>query len=67
MAKQTRMAKIKEDIAKLEADLEAARDKEASRIGALAVRAGLSEIDISDKELLAALSKLAETFRKSAA
>lgn len=67
MARTTKVSKIQEEIAKLQEQLEAARAKEAERLGSLAVKAGLSDIDVSDRELLKALKEVADRFQKSPA
>ncbi|GAA2848322.1 TraC-like protein [Aminobacter aminovorans] len=47
-------SKIREEIARLQEQLRQAETREAERIGRLALRAGLGEIEIEDTELLAA-------------
>ena len=56
-------SKIKEDIAKLQEQLKAAEAREAERIGRLAFKAGLGEIEIDDAKLVQALEDLAKRFR----
>ncbi len=57
-------SKIREEIAKLQEQLKAAETREAERIGRLALRAGLGEIDIEEATLIAALEEIAGRFRK---
>jgi hypothetical protein len=57
-------SKIREEIARLQDQLRAAETKEAERIGRIALKAGLGEIEIDDTELLAAFEELATRFRK---
>lgn len=66
MAKSSKVSKIQEEIAKLQERLEAERVKEAERLGSLAVKAGLADIEISDRELLKALKAVADRFQKTA-
>ncbi|MAZ85993.1 MAG: conjugal transfer protein TraC [Hoeflea sp.] len=56
-------SKIKEDIAKLQEQLKAAEAREAERIGRLALKAGLGEIEIDDAKLVEAFEDLAKRFR----
>lgn len=56
-------SKIREEIAKLQEQLKHAETREAERIGRIALRAGLGEIDIEETELEAALEELAKRFR----
>lgn len=57
-------SKIREEIARLQDQLRAAETREAERIGRLALRAGLGEIDIEEVTLIAALDEIAARFRK---
>jgi len=57
-------SKIREEIAKLQEQLKAAETREAERIGRLALRAGLGEIDIEEATLIVALEEIAARFRK---
>lgn len=57
-------SKIREEIARLQDQLKAAETREAERIGRLALRAGLGDIEIEDTDLVAALEAVAATFRK---
>ena len=56
-------SKIRDEIARLQEQLKAAETREAERIGRLALKAGLGEIDIEDGELVAAFEALATRFR----
>lgn len=56
-------SKIRDDIAKLQEQLKAAETREAERIGRIALKAGLGEVDIDEAELQAALEELARRFR----
>jgi hypothetical protein len=57
-------SKIREEIARLQEQLKAAETREAERIGRLALKAGLGEIDVEDSDLVAALEEIAGKFRK---
>lgn len=57
-------SKIREEIAKLQEQLKAAETKEAERIGRIALKAGLGDIEIDDADLQAAFEELAGRFRK---
>jgi hypothetical protein len=59
-------SKIREEIAKLQEQLKAAETKEAERIGRVALKAGLGEMELEEADLLAAFEDLAEKFRKGA-
>ncbi len=56
-------SRIKEEIAKLKEQLKAAETREAERIGRIALKAGLGEIEIDDAKLVEALEDLARRFR----
>ncbi|PWK63023.1 conjugal transfer protein TraC [Aminobacter sp. AP02] len=56
-------SKIRQDIARLQEQLRQAETREAERIGRIALRAGLGEIEIEEGELLAGLEELAGRFR----
>ena len=56
-------SKIKEDIARLQEQLKATEAREAERIGKLALKAGLGEIEIDDAKLVEAFKDLAKRFR----
>lgn len=66
MAKVSRVSKIQEEIARLQERLEEERSKEAERLGSIAVKAGLADLEISDRELLKALKEVAARFQSSA-
>lgn len=57
-------SKIREEIARLQDQLKAAETREAERIGRLALKAGLGDIDVEDNDLIAALEEMAAKFRK---
>lgn len=57
-------SKIREEITRLQEQLKAAETREAERIGRIALRAGLGEIE--EGELLAAFDDLAGRFRGKA-
>jgi hypothetical protein len=56
-------SKIREEIAKLQEQLKAAETREAERIGRVALRAGLGEMEIDEDELQAAFEDVAKRFR----
>lgn len=56
-------SKIREEIAKLQDQLRAAETREAERIGRIALRAGIGEIEIEEAELQAAFEEIAGRFR----
>jgi hypothetical protein len=56
-------SKIREEIAKLQDQLRQAETREAERIGRIALRAGLGEIEIEETAMLAAFEELAGKFR----
>lgn len=56
--------KIREEIARLQEQLKLAETREAERIGRVALKAGLGEIEIDEDDLLAAFSEVAASFRK---
>ncbi|RWJ60800.1 MAG: TraC family protein [Mesorhizobium sp.] len=56
-------SKIREEIARLQDQLKAAETREAERIGRLALKAGLGEIEIEEAALLSAFEDLAGRFR----
>jgi hypothetical protein len=57
-------SKIREEIARLQDQLKQAETREAERIGRIALKAGLGEIEIDETELLTAFEELAGRFRK---
>lgn len=57
-------SKIREEIARLQEQLKAAETREAERIGRIALKAGLGDIEIEEDALLAAFEDLAGRFRR---
>lgn len=57
-------SKIREEILKLQEQLKAAETREAERIGRIALKAGLGEIEIEEDELQAAFEDIAARFRR---
>lgn len=60
-------SRIREEIARLQEQLKAAETREAERIGRIALRAGLGEIEIEETDLQAAFEELAGRFRANGA
>lgn len=56
-------SKIRDEIAKLQEQLKVAETKEAERIGRIALKAGIGEIEVDEPELQAAFEELAKRFR----
>ena len=56
-------SKIREEIAKLQDQLKAAETRDAERIGRIALKAGLGEIEIEEAALQAAFEDIAGRFR----
>lgn len=56
-------SKIREEIAKLQEQLKHAETREAERIGRIALKAGLGEIEIDEMDLQAAFEELTKRFR----
>ena len=54
-------SKIRDEIAKLQEQLKAAETREAERIGRIALKAGLGEIEIDEDELQAAFERPGQT------
>jgi hypothetical protein len=54
---------IRTNIARLQEQLKQAETDEAQRIGRIALKAGLGEIEVDDEELRAAFEELAKRFR----
>ncbi|QOF75227.1 conjugal transfer protein (plasmid) [Aminobacter sp. SR38] len=67
MARTSKVSKIQDEIARLQQQLDAERAKEADRLGNLAVKAGLADLDVSDRDLLKALKEVADRFQKAPA
>ncbi|GAA4133734.1 TraC family protein [Aminobacter aganoensis] len=59
------VAKIRLEIGRLQEQLRQAETREAERVGRLALRAGLCEIEVDDVVLVAELEKLASRFRSA--
>lgn len=57
-------SKIREEIARLQEQLKAAETREAERIGRIALKAGLGDIEIDEEALLASLTDVAGRFRR---
>ncbi|MDV4158824.1 MULTISPECIES: conjugal transfer protein TraC [Rhizobium] len=55
-------AKLRDEIAKLQEQLKIAETREAERIGRIALKAGLGEIEIDEAELQAAFEQLTKRF-----
>mgnify|MGYP003383575515 FL=1 len=60
-------SRIREEIARLQEQLKAAETREAERIGRIALKAGLGEVEIDEAKLLEAFEELAKRFRGSSA
>lgn len=58
-------SRIRAEIAKLQEQLKVAETREAERIGRLALKAGLGEVEFDDGDLVAALEEIAGRFRKA--
>ncbi len=56
-------SKIREEIARLQDQLKQAETREAERIGRIALKAGLGEIEIDEIDLQAAFEDVAKRFR----
>lgn len=56
-------SKIREEIARLQDQLKQAETREAERIGRIALKAGLGEIETEEAELQAAFEAIAGRFR----
>lgn len=56
-------SKIREEIARLQDQLKIAETREAERIGRIALKAGLGEIEIEEAALQAAFENIADRFR----
>lgn len=57
-------SKIREEIAKLQEQLKQAETREAERIGRLALRAGLGDIEINEADMVSTFEEIAGKFRK---
>jgi hypothetical protein len=56
-------SKIREEIARLQEQLRQAETREAERIGRIALKAGLGEIEIEEADLQTAFEEIAGRFR----
>ena len=56
-------SRIREEIARLQEQLKAAETREAERIGRIALKAGLGDIEIDETRLLEGFEELAKRFR----
>lgn len=56
-------SRIREEIARLQDQLKQAETREAERIGRIALKAGLGDIEIDEAELQAAFEEIAKRFR----
>jgi methanogenic corrinoid protein MtbC1 len=56
-------SKIREEIARLQDQLRQAETREAQRLGRIALKAGLGEIEIEETELQAAFEEITGRFR----
>lgn len=57
-------SRIREEIARLQEQLKNAETREAERIGRIALKAGLGEIEVDEGELQSVFEKLAARFRE---
>ena len=57
--------KLRGEIAKLQDQLKQAETREAERIGRLALKAGLGDIEIADTDLVKSFEELSARFRKA--
>ncbi|MCB5205581.1 TraC family protein [Neorhizobium sp. T786] len=60
------IADLEAEISKIRDKIKARKEQGVSRIGKLAMEAGLHNLDISDDQFREAFAKLTEQFRKSA-
>jgi len=56
-------SKIREEITRLQEQLRQAETREAERVGRIALKAGLGEIEVDETELQAAFEEVAKRFR----
>lgn len=56
-------SRIREEIERLQEQLKLAETKEAERIGRLALKAGLGDVNASDAELVAGFEEMAKRFQ----
>lgn len=57
-------AKIREELTRLQEQLKQAETRDAERIGRIALKAGLGEIDVEDANLQVAFEDVAKRFRE---
>jgi len=57
-------SKIREEITRLQEQLRQAETREAERIGRLALKAGIGDLEVEDGELVTAFEDVAARFRK---
>lgn len=57
--------KLRGEIAKLQDQLKQAETREAERIGRLALKAGLGDIEIADSDLVKSFEEVSAKFRKA--
>ncbi len=60
-------SKIREEIGRLQEQLRQAETREAERIGRLALKSGLGDIEVEDGELVTAFEEVASRFHKGSA
>lgn len=68
MARKSAAEARAEKLAQLEtlkADIQALEDREATRLGRLAIKAGIADLAIPDADLLTSLKELASRFRNN--
>ncbi|HAU76487.1 TraC family protein [Agrobacterium genomosp. 3] len=56
-------SKIREELARLQEQLKQAETRDAERIGRIALKAGLGEVEVDDADLQAAFEEVAKRFR----
>ena len=59
-------SKIREEITRLQEQLKQAESRDAERIGRIALKTGLGDMEIEESELQTAFEELAARFRKGA-
>jgi hypothetical protein len=67
MVRKKNVARIMDEMTRLQSQLDEVRQHEAGRLGDLAVKAGLSDLDISDRDLLTAFKEIAARFQNQPA
>ncbi|MET3600687.1 TraC family protein [Martelella mangrovi] len=63
MARTKSPSAIRDQIKNLQKQLREAEEKEALRIGQIAMKAGVETLEVSDSELEAAFSEMVQSFR----